>query len=168
MTPAVVVFAVGNPSRGDDALGPALLARLSEWLPGRVPAEAVDLIEDFQLQIEHALDLRGRTLALFIDAGQGTAAPYDFAPVAVVDRIGHSTHALAPGAVLRVFGATETGAPPPAFTLCVRGESFELGEPLTSVARNHADAAFDLLCELLTRPELAYWQTRVASAARQR
>ena len=49
---SVVVFAVGNPSRGDDALGPLLMAGLEQqdW-PG------VQLVSDFQLQIEHALDL---------------------------------------------------------------------------------------------------------------
>ncbi len=60
---SVVVFAVGNPSRGDDALGPLLMAWLEQQArPG------VQLVGDFQLQIEHALDLEGHPLALFIDA----------------------------------------------------------------------------------------------------
>ena len=32
MTAPIVVFAVGNPSRGDDAIGPELCARLEKWL----------------------------------------------------------------------------------------------------------------------------------------
>ncbi|MBK7846051.1 MAG: hypothetical protein IPJ73_00935 [Zoogloea sp.] len=67
---SLVIFAVGNPSRGDDALGPLLMAELeTQSLPG------VTLVTDFQLQIEHALDLDGHDLALFIDAGTGTPAP---------------------------------------------------------------------------------------------
>ena len=70
---SVVVFAVGNPSRGDDALGPLLMDWLAEQArPG------VHLVSDFQLQIEHALDLEGHQLALFIDAGTGTPAPFEF------------------------------------------------------------------------------------------
>ena len=60
MTAGLVIFAVGNPSRGDDALGPELLARLSAWLESKGKQENVELIEDFQLQIEHALDLQDR------------------------------------------------------------------------------------------------------------
>ena len=41
-------------------------------------AAEFELLEDFQLQIEHALDLAGRRLALFIDAGTGTPAPFAF------------------------------------------------------------------------------------------
>jgi Ni,Fe-hydrogenase maturation factor len=37
--PPVLILACGNPSRGDDALGPLLLERLQNWLdeawPGR-------------------------------------------------------------------------------------------------------------------------------------
>ena len=160
MTAAVVIFAVGNPSRGDDALGPALMAQISAWLEGSEQAELFELIEDFQLQIEHALDLRGRDLALFIDAGSGTPAPYHFGPVAAVDRIGHSTHALAPGSVLEVYREMEGSAPPPAFTLCLAGKSFELGAPLTAEAESHLAATFGFVQELLVNPDAAYWTSR--------
>ena len=69
MTAPVVVFAVGNPSRGDDAIGPVICGRLEKWLENEGLADQFELIEDFQLQIEHAMDLQGRQLALFIDAG---------------------------------------------------------------------------------------------------
>jgi len=66
----VLVLAVGNPSRGDDALGPELAARLeAAALPG------VEVIVEFQLQVENALDLVGRERVIFIDAGTGTPAP---------------------------------------------------------------------------------------------
>lgn len=160
MTTAVVIFAVGNPSRGDDALGPMLLARISDWLAGSDQAEMFELVEDFQLQIEHALDLQGRDLALFIDAGSQTPVPFHFGPTQAVDRIGHSTHALMPGSVLQVFRDTEGGEPPPAFTLCVAGKAFELGEPLSQKAESHLTAAFDFVRELLENPDPAYWASR--------
>lgn len=163
MTAAVVIFAVGNPSRGDDALGPELLARISDWLGGSDQAELFELVEDFQLQIEHALDLQGRDLALFIDAGCGTPAPFHFGPVQAVDRIGHSTHALLPGSVLQVFRDTEGGEPPPAFTLCVAGKTFELGEALSQDAESHLAAAFVFVRELLENPDPAYWSSRCDS-----
>ena len=54
---------------GDDGLGPLLLGRV---VAARWPE--VTTIEDFQLQIEHALDLEGAEAALFLDAGKGTPA----------------------------------------------------------------------------------------------
>lgn len=140
-----VVFAVGNPSRGDDAIGPALMARLRAWLPEALPTAEVALVEDFQLQVEHALDLAGRAAALFIDAGSGTPAPYRACRIAPAGEFAHTSHALGPETVLHVYRTILHRAPPPAFLLCVRGESFELGAPLSATARRHLDAAWDHL-----------------------
>ena len=87
----LVIFGWGNVSRGDDGLGPLLLARIAEagW-------ENATLIEDFQLQIEHALDLQGADLALFIDAGKDTPAPFSFREIFPQDGMTHTTHALPP------------------------------------------------------------------------
>lgn len=158
MIAPVVVFAVGNPSRGDDALGPELHGRLEKWLKNEGLAERFELIEDFQLQIEHVLDLQGRQLALFIDAGAHTPAPYTFQRIAPATGLAHTTHELPPEAVLQVYRQTEGSDPPPAFVLCVRGESFELGEPLSVAASSHADAAFTLLKQLCRQVGLADWR----------
>ncbi len=152
-----VVFAIGNPSRGDDALGPHLLARLEAWLAEQGRADEVELIEDFQLNIEHALDLEGRRLALFIDAGTGTPAPYTFTRLQPAPDLGPSTHALEPGAVLRVFHQTCPGAAPECFVLCVRGERFELGEGVGEAAARYADEAWGLLQKLIARPDPSMW-----------
>ncbi len=161
MSAPVVIFAVGNPSRGDDAIGPELYGRLEKWLQNQGLAEQFELIEDFQLQIEHALDLQGRQLALFIDAGENTPAPYTFKQIAPATGIAHTTHELPPEAVLQVYLQTEGSQPPPSFVLCVSGEKFELGEPLTATASGYVDAAFDLLMQLCRKAELAEWKRAV-------
>ena len=158
MTASVVIFAIGNPSRGDDALGPHLLARLSEWLTEEGLGADFELIEDFQLQIEHALDLRERRLALFIDAGERTPAPFVFTPVAPSAGLSHTSHALSPAAVLQVYTRTENSLPPPAFLLAIRAESFELGEALSESAQEFADSAFALLTRLCQHPSLDAWR----------
>lgn len=158
MTAPVVVFAIGNPSRGDDALGPHLCGRLVEWLENAGLAGDFEVFEDFQLNIEHALDLAGRRLALFIDAGTGTPAPFHFYPVSAQREISHSSHALPPESVLQVFEQTMGGKPPPAYVLCVRGEDFALGAPLSAAASQHAVAACEFLFSLCQQPSPAYWQ----------
>ena len=165
MTAPVVVFAVGNPSRGDDAIGPEFCSRLDQWLASEGLADQFELIEDFQLQIEHALDLQGRQLALFIDAGANTPAPFVFERIFPSTAVAHTTHALSPQAVLQVFWQTEGADPPPAFVLCVRGESFELGEPLSAAASKHLEAAMVLAARLCRQPELAAWEQGLAAIA---
>jgi hydrogenase maturation protease len=159
MRPEVAVFAVGNRSRGDDAIGPLLLERLASWLAAEAHAGEFTLIEDYQLQIEHALDLQGKRLALFIDAGCGTPAPLGFYAVgAARASAARSTHALPPQGVLEVFRQFARAEPPPSFVLCVRGERFELGEGLSAAAEAHLEAAWRELTLLCRQPDAALWR----------
>ncbi|HNJ77291.1 MAG TPA: hydrogenase maturation protease [Azospira sp.] len=140
-----VVLACGNPSRGDDAIGPALLARLATWLDEEGLADAFELIEDFQFQIEHALDLKDRCAALFIDAGERTPAPFALCPVDAHAPPSHSTHAISPAAVLAVYHRVVKAPAPTCDTLCVCGESFELGDGLSPAAAACIEAAWPAL-----------------------
>jgi len=150
-TPApVLVLAVGNPSRGDDAIGPELAARLeAAALPG------VEVIVDFQLQVEHALDLAGRERVVFVDAGTGTPAPFELTRLAAAAEFLHTSHALPPAAVLATYRRVTGDEPPEAWLLCVSGESFELGESLSGGAAANVEAAWSTLtglCSAGVRP----------------
>lgn len=150
----LLVIAVGNESRGDDALGPLLLREISGFAEG----EGVELLEDYQLQIEHALDLVGRTQVLFIDAGQHTPSPFIFRRVQRGNAPGPSTHALTPGALLSVYEQIERQSPPPAFVLCIRGERFELGESLTPAARRNLEQSLEFALDLLSDSSPERWE----------
>ena len=139
----VLVLAVGNPSRGDDALGPELAARLeAAALPD------IEVIVEFQLQIENALDLVGRERVIFIDAGTGTPAPFELRRAAPAADFLHTSHALSPEAVLATYERVTGAASPEAWVLCVRGEAFELGEGLSEAAGGHLEAAWQQLRRL--------------------
>lgn len=153
----VLLLAIGNESRGDDGLGPLLLRRLGAWLDSERLAGKVELIEEFQLQIENTLDLKGRELVLFIDAGKDTPAPYTFYKAVNKRLEGHTTHAVAPETLLGVYAMVHDEAPPPAFILCIRGEQFELGEPLSSLAQQRLDEACEFSCRLLENANLQGW-----------
>ena len=157
MSAPIVIFAVGNPSRGDDAIGPEIHGQLEKWLENEKLADRFELIEDFQLNIEHALDLQGRDIALFIDAGENTPAPFYFRQIFRSTVASHSTHALPPESVLQVYYQMEGKEPPPAFLLCVRGESFDLGASLTPAAQEGIKASMAQLERVLREPDLAGW-----------
>ncbi len=166
MQPEVVVFAVGNRSRGDDAIGPLLLERLAGSLAGGAQSGRFALIEDYQLQVEHALDLQGKRLALFIDAGYGTRAPLEFyALVPAQVTVVRNTHELPPQGVLEVYRQIALAEPPPAFVLCVRGECFDLGAGLSPQGSVHAQAAWRQLALLCARPDAAHWRSLITTGS---
>lgn len=153
--PRVVIFAYGNPSRGDDALGPTLLYQLTQEDTFN---KKITCIEDFQLQIEHALDLEDKDLALFIDASVSCSPPFTFTRLYPVRDDTFTSHALHPAAILYTYQRIKEQAPPPAFLLSVRGEQFELGEPLSSTAQVHLAKAYAFLQQLCHTPEIEAWQ----------
>jgi hydrogenase maturation protease len=140
----VLVFALGNPSRGDDAIGPELAARLeAAALPG------VEVLVDFQLQVEHALDLEGRRLVVFVDAALDARTPCEVREVMPARDASHTSHSLSPAAVLETFERISGRPAPEAQVLAVRGESFELGAPLSPEAGANLEAAWRILVELV-------------------
>jgi hydrogenase maturation protease len=136
----LLVLAWGNPSRGDDALGPLFAARLPRGLD-RAQAQRVELVEDFQLQVEHALDLDGRERVLFVDASVACASPFEAAAITAAPDAALTTHALSPQAVLQVYRRLFGRDAPPATLLAIRGRRFELGEALSTDAARHLDEA---------------------------
>lgn len=131
----VLIIGIGNPSRGDDALGPLLI----ESLQG-LDLPDVELLTDFQLQVEFALDLQGRRQVIFVDASVAAPGPFAFGATVAEEDHSYSSHALTPGAVLHAYRMLY-GAPPPAWTLAIRGHVFELGEALSPDAATNLAAA---------------------------
>jgi len=152
LIPQLLIFGYGNPSRGDDALGPLLLEQLEAQR-----FHGVEYLTDFQLQVEHALDLEGRELALFIDAHLSCPSPFQLTRLHPEADRSYTTHAMSPAAVLQVYSEIHHRPPPPAFLLSIRGERFELGESLSAAASANLEAAYPFAAELCSRPELEYW-----------
>lgn len=134
----LLVFGWGNLSRGDDALGPLFIERLRAVA---TPSSAVDYLDDYQLQIEHALDLVGRQRVLFVDASLRCPAPFQVTPLVARQDASFTTHALSPQALLQVFCDLRCAAPPPCTLLAIRGERFELGAAPSAAALAHLAAA---------------------------
>lgn len=136
MTVPTLVFGWGNPSRGDDALGPLFVERIAALeLPD------IECLTDFQLQVEDALELRGRRRILFVDASLTAAAPFSMTRLVPARDASFSTHAVTPAAVMQLYADLHGTAPPPCHLLAIRGEHFELGTDLSPAAASHLEAA---------------------------
>lgn len=155
----ILLFGYGNVSRGDDALGPLLL----EFIEADQTLDSVEILNDFQLQIEHALDLVGRSLVLFVDASVDCNGAFDFTELQPCCDKSYTSHAMSPAAVLQVYRTIRPESPPPSFLLSIQGEHFELGEGLSLKAQSHLQLAKPFIKSLLAHPDLAYWLTQAES-----
>lgn len=136
----VLVFGWGNLSRGDDALGPLCVKHLRDALSsdGRV-----EFLDDYQLQVEHALDLVGRQHILFVDASLNCTVPFEVTQLRATQDASFTSHAMSPQALMQVFCDLQGAAPPPCTQLAIRGVRFELGEEISAQALTHLDAALE-------------------------
>jgi len=159
MPKPVLLLACGNLSRGDDALGPLLL----EFVEARGELNAIELLTDFQLQIEHALDLENRELVLFVDASVSCASPFEFAELEPAQDSSYTTHAMSPAAVMAVYQSIKKQPLPPCFLLGIKGESFELGEGLNEKSAVNLQQACRFVLNLLDHSDLAVWRQQADS-----
>lgn len=151
----IVVIAIGNPSRGDDALGPMLVERLGPGWP-----EAVVTLTEYQLQIEHVLDLAEASLVLFVDAERGLAGPCRLRELRPDASPTVFSHALSPTQLLGLYASAVGCAPPPAFVLGLAAEGFELGAPLSERAVAALEAGCERARALLSQPSSSEWRLR--------
>jgi hydrogenase maturation protease len=145
----VLILTWGNPSRGDDALGPALYDLLEEHQRKTGELADVEVFTDFQLQIEHAVDLEDRQTILFVDAGISCAEPYEITKLQAVRDDSFTTHAMSPASVLAVYKQVNRCEPPPAYLLTIRAYEFGLGLEMSDRARANLQKAFE---HILTKP----------------
>lgn len=145
MKPApILIFSYGNPSRGDDALGPAMHELLEKDKP-----DDVDLLTDFQLQIEHSIDLDQRDGILFIDASVSSSAPFRFYALQAERDDSYTSHAMSPTSLLDVYQQLNKKQVAPAFMLEIRGYEFGLGQPMSEQAEVNLRLADSFIRQLL-------------------
>lgn len=142
MKPPLLILACGNPSRGDDAIGPLLAEKLAAWLQKIGLAGQVEVICDLQFNIEHATDLEGRSHVLFIDAACELATPCEYGNLRPRRDETLSTHASSPAGLLWAASSI-LGLPLPRTELLqVSARDFELGAEISPHARRAMAAAW--------------------------
>ena len=162
MIKPVLLFGYGNPSRGDDALGSLLLEAMVN--SSGIDQDGIEILTDFQLQIEHALDMEGRYLILFVDASVSCHAPCEFQELKSNQDNSYTTHTMSPAAVLQVYQSIKKENPPPSFLLSIKAEQFGLGEPLSGNAKENLQQAKHFAEQLLADPALEKWLELVKNA----
>jgi len=139
--PRVLVLGYGNPGRQDDGLGPAAAAAIA--LLGFPNLKTQD---NYQLNIEDAIDVASHDIVWFVDASKTGTAPYQIQDVSAVSTLDFTSHLVRPEVILAI-AQQYFGARPRAHLLAIRGYSFEFIEELTDGARANLRAALTMLTD---------------------
>lgn len=143
----LLIFGYGNPGRGDDALGP-LVAEHIESIKSQRQWHHVDVLTAYQLQIEHVMDVADNEITLFVDAHTRCSSPYQFDRCQAEPDQSYTTHALTPDALLAVYQQVFKKTPPPCYLLSIKGESFDLGQSLSTNANSNLKLAIKFVEQL--------------------
>ena len=157
MNKPLLLFGYGNPSRGDDALGALVL----EFVQHHINLSGLELLTDFQLQVEHALDLQNRQLVLFVDAAVNSGKPFNFSELKAEKDNSYTSHAVSPASVLSVYETVINLPPPPSFMLSLQGANFELGEGLSTIAASNLNLACRFIRQLFDQPAATAWRQKI-------
>ena len=144
---AITVFAWGNESRGDDAIGAILAKRIID-----LDDPSINVVEDHQLNIEHVIDIADEVPILFIDASVAIESDYLLEKLTPLRDASISTHSISPVALLDLYEQTLGRVAPDAYLLHVRGNSFELGDEIGEPAFESVNKAWRYLGDLFSRP----------------
>jgi len=147
MTSPILVLAIGNESRGDDALAPLLLRSVQ----AEFALSDIEFIEDFQLQVEHVTDLVGRQKILFLDADVSCEAPFHFSEISAAQDNSYTSHAMTPFALLHTYWQVYGEDAPRSYLLRLRGYGFELGDDLSEEASANLEVASVVVHEWLRK-----------------
>lgn len=140
----VLLIGFGNPGRGDDGLGPALVESLESS-----PPKGLELIGDYQLTIDLAYDIAPFETVVFADADRSGPAPFSLRTVAPEPPRSFTSHSQTPEGVLytarALFGARSRG-----YLLGIRGYRFDsFSEVLSPDARSNLNASREFLINRL-------------------
>lgn len=152
----ILILAMGNPSRGDDAFGPLLAERLSQWLSKQPPAaqDRIDVICDQQLMVEHVDDLQGRQRVLFIDAAASGLPALRLTPVEPQNQAPTvQSHSCTPPQLLALYRHLLKLPPPRSDLLSLTGQCFELGAPLSGTTQQNMEATWPMLMAWLSKAQ---------------
>jgi hydrogenase maturation protease len=137
----ILVLGYGNPGRQDDGLGPAAAAEIE-----RLGWPNLTAFDNYQLNIEDAMDVAEHDVVWFVDAARDGPSPYDVRDLAPASTIEFTSHIMRPEAILAIARQCY-GRSPKAFLLAIRGYRFEFVESLTPAASDNLRRALAMLTD---------------------
>jgi hydrogenase maturation protease len=137
----ILVYGIGNPGRHDDGLGPKLVSLIEAENIANVACDS-----NYQLNIEDALTCSHYDTAVFVDASETAAPPFEFTELGPLREIAFTTHEMSPSSVLALTEELYTRRPR-AWMLAIRGYEWDIEEGLSPQAEINLSAALAFLTD---------------------
>ncbi len=141
----VLFFGYGNPSRGDDAIGPLIIDALLMQNRFTRVQERFDALTDFQCQIEHTLDIHQRMHIVFIDAQIDLKQPFLYRKISALQDNTYTTHSMSPQALLQVYRQIYNMDEPDSYLLTIDAHEFKLGTSVSQRSKYGMEQALDFI-----------------------
>lgn len=154
----VALLALGNPWRGDDALGLRAAAAARQRAP-----HSIELRTQHLLGPEDVLIMEDAAVALFVDASLQEEGAFRLSRIAAAGQDSVLRHGPSPAQALAWAGLVLERVPP-AFLLAIHGMAFEAAAGLSRQAAIHLEKALDFLDALLAEPRAEHWITLCGSS----
>jgi hydrogenase maturation protease len=110
----------------------------------------VTAYDNYQLNIEDALEVAAHDVVWFVDAAATGVTPYAVSALAPIGKVEFTSHIMHPQTILAIAQQCY-GKTPPAFLLGIRGYEFEFIEALTPAALGNLEAALAMLTDAIRR-----------------
>ena len=153
----IFIYGYGNPGRQDDAAGVVCVEHLMDWVV-KEQLTNIELDCDYQLSIEDANTISQKDIVIFIDASQNDINGFSFSRIQPDLNVTFTMHAVSPnfilGLCLQLYNKK-----PQAFLMQIKGNAWEIQEPISAGTQKNIQAALDFLKPILFEPEkLTKWQ----------
>jgi hydrogenase maturation protease len=159
----VLLFAYGNESRGDDALGPLLLQQIRNAGLQQGCGHPLIFLSDYQMQIEHVTDMHSCIRVLLMDASVSLDQPYRFYSVDERKETLYTTHGMSASTLMHTYRQVYGDSAPVTAMLALQGQEFELGKGLSLTAHDSLQQATHFLLKLLRSANFSLWDEQVSA-----
>ncbi|MCX8122941.1 MAG: hydrogenase maturation protease [Spirochaetes bacterium] len=140
-----LLYGYGNPGRQDDGLG-IELAMLVE--NDHLLHQYVDVDYNYQLNIEDALTISEYDMVIFADAALNIDKPFELNRIQPAHTITFTTHELSAESILALCHDLYDKKPE-SYMLAIRGYEWEMGLPMTDMAKRNLNDAYKFVSEFI-------------------
>ena len=137
----ILLYAYGNPGRGDDGLGNAFIERIDQWIKEK-NLQSISTDSSYQLNIEDAASIANFDVVVFVDASKANIDSYSFSKVQPEPQQTFTTHSVSPSTLVLLCQELYNKLPL-VYLLQVKGFRWEFGEQLSEKALENLEKALE-------------------------
>jgi hydrogenase maturation protease len=135
----VLVYGYGNPGRQDDALGIIMADNIKKWADENETL-AIEVDQNYQLNIEDASKIMDFDLVVFIDASINNIESFQLEKVTPDLKTDFNMHSVSPSFVLGLCREISDTCPQ-VYQLQVKGYNFEFMQEMSDASKENLIAA---------------------------